>query len=143
MSKLEHGRVVSQVTRAGHLPLIKPYLLQVRPMSRQISPVPRNVSDRILSWWFHAWRHVQVQTFNVTMVNDALNGLLMEEEAWEELRESIDNYDNFDQIGLATQLFKNECLEFRRISSYLYKKNGRYEESIQLSKQDKLCVATR
>eukprot|EP01048_Picozoa_sp_COSAG05_P002188 COSAG05_NODE_84_length_20716_cov_100.586312_2_plen_1571_part_00 len=107
ISKVEHGRVVSHVTRTGHLALIKPYLLQV-------------------------------QTFNVTTVNDALNEMLMEEEAWEELRESIDNFDNFDQIGLATRLFKNECLEFRRISSYLYKKNGRFEESIQLSKQDKL-----
>jgi len=107
ISKVEHGRVVSHVTRTGHLALIKPYLLQV-------------------------------QTFNVTTVNDALNEMLMEEEAWEELRESVDNFDNFDQIGLATRLFKNECLEFRRISSYLYKKNGRFEESIQLSKQDKL-----
>ena len=64
--------------------------------------------------------------------------MLIEEEAWEDLRESIDNFDNFDQIGLANQLFKHECLEFRRISSYLYKKNGRYKESIELSKQDKL-----
>ena len=81
---------------------------------------------------------IQVQQHNVTAVNDSLNGLLMEEEGWEELRESIDNFDNFDQIGLANQLFKHECLEFRRISSYLYKKNGRYKESIELSKQDKL-----
>ena len=29
-------------------------------------------------------------------------------------------------------------MEFRRISSYLYKKNGRFKESIELSKQDKL-----
>ena len=65
-------------------------------------------------------------------------GLLIQEEAWEDLRESIDNFDNFDQIGLANQLFKHECLEFRRISSYLYRKNGRYKESIELSKQDKL-----
>ena len=107
VSKVEHGRVVSQVTRAGHLPVIKPYLLQV-------------------------------QQFNVTAVNDALNGLLMEEEDWEALRESIDNFDNFDQIGLANQLFKHECIEFRRISSYLYKKNGRFKESIELSKKDKL-----
>ena len=107
VSKVEHGRVVSQVKKIGQLALIKPYL-------------------------------IQVQQFNVTAVNDALNGLLMEEEAWEELRESIDNFDNFDQIGLANQLFKHECLEFRRISSYLYKKNGRYKESIELSKQDKL-----
>ena len=41
-----------------------------------------------------------------------------------QLRESVDAYDNFEQIGLATALFKHECLEFRRISSHLYKKNG-------------------
>jgi clathrin heavy chain len=42
-SKVEHGRVVSQVRKMDQLPLIKPYLLQV-------------------------------QQFNVTAVNDALNG---------------------------------------------------------------------
>ena len=56
----------------------------------------------------------------------------------QELRESIDQFDSFDQIGLANALFKHECIEFRRIASYLYKKNGRYKESIELSKQDKL-----
>ena len=45
----------------------------------------------------------------------------MEENNWEELRESVDNFDNFDQIGLAKDLFEHECVEFRRISSYLYK----------------------
>ena len=107
LSKVEHGRVVSQVKRAGQLHVIKPYLQQV-------------------------------QQFNVQAVNDALNDLLIEEEAHEELRESIDNFDSFDQIGLANALFKHECIEFRRIASYLYKKNGRYKESIELSKKDKL-----
>lgn len=80
----------------------------------------------------------QIQPSNLKEVNDALNELLMEENNWEELRESVDNFDNFDQIGLAKDLFEHEFVEFRRISSYLYKKNGRYEESVTLSKQDKL-----
>jgi len=40
---------------------------------------------------------VTVQSANVAAVNEALNGLYIEEEDYDRLRESIDMYDNFDQ----------------------------------------------
>eukprot|EP00898_Chlorokybus_atmophyticus_P005972 jgi/Chlat1/6376/Chrsp44S09041 len=79
-----------------------------------------------------------VQNTNLSAVNEALNELLVEEEDYEALRVSIDTYDNFDQIALAVKLEKHELMEFRRIASYVYKKNERYRQSVALSKKDKL-----
>ena len=45
-----------------------------------------------------------VQSSNVAAVNEALNGLYIEEEDYERLRESIDMHDNFDQISLAQKV---------------------------------------
>ena len=33
---------------------------------------------------------------------------------------------------------KHELLEFRRIAAYLYKRNKRYAQSVQLSKEDRM-----
>jgi len=81
---------------------------------------------------------IKVQEQNVAAVNDALNELYIEEEDFEELRRSIDNYDSFDSIALAKQLEKHELIEFRRIAAYLYKQNERWEQSVELSKDDNL-----
>jgi hypothetical protein len=61
------------VIQAGHLHLVKPYM-------------------------------VAVQSNNVAAVNEALNGIYVEEEDYDRLRESIDLHDNFDQIGLAQKV---------------------------------------
>lgn len=42
-----------------------------------------------------------VQSSNLSAVNEALNELYIEEEDHEMLRESIDTYDNFDQVTMA------------------------------------------
>ncbi|KAI6122688.1 hypothetical protein EDD16DRAFT_1570643 [Pisolithus croceorrhizus] len=81
---------------------------------------------------------IAVQHLNVEAVNDAYNDLLIEEEDYKTLRDSIDSFDNFNNIALAQRLEKHELLEFRRLAAHLYKKNARWEESISLSKQDKL-----
>merc|ERR1712087_908189 len=75
---------------------------------------------------------------NIAVVNEAVNELLVQEENFNELRESIADYDAFDQIALAQQLQKHELLEFRRIAAHLYRTNKRYTTSITLSKQDGL-----
>lgn len=79
-----------------------------------------------------------VQKENLTAVNEALNELYIAEEDYESLRESIDGYSNFDQIQLAQKVEKHELLEFRRIAAYLYKKNNRYQQSVRLSKEDRM-----
>ncbi|KAL8144041.1 hypothetical protein V2J09_017073 [Rumex salicifolius] len=105
--RVDHTRVVDIMRKAGHLHLVKPYM-------------------------------VAVQSNNVAAVNEALNGIYLEEEDYDRLRESIDMHDNFDQIGLAQKVEKHELLEMRRIAAYIYKKAGRWKQSIALSKKDNL-----
>ncbi|KAJ3054850.1 hypothetical protein HK097_000656 [Rhizophlyctis rosea] len=81
---------------------------------------------------------ISVQQANNQAVNTAYNDLLIEEEDYKSLRDSIDHFNNFDNIALAQRLEKHELLEFRRIAAHLYKKNKRWRQSVQLSKQDKL-----
>lgn len=64
---------------------------------------------------------VAVQSVNNQAVNNAYNDLLIEEEDYKTLRDSIDNFENFDNIALAQRLEKHELLEFRRIAAHLYK----------------------
>ncbi|CAA7034401.1 unnamed protein product [Microthlaspi erraticum] len=65
-----------------------------------------------------------------------LNEIYAEEEDYDRLRESIDLHDSFDQIGLAQKIEKH--------SAYIYKKAGRWKQSIALSKKDmyKDCMET-
>ena len=63
---------------------------------------------------------------------------MIEEEDYNTLRDSIDSFDNFNNIALAQQLEKHALLEFRRLAAHLYKKNNKWDDSIALSKQDKL-----
>jgi len=79
-----------------------------------------------------------VQNNNNKAINEALNNLLMEEEDFQGLKNSIDAYDNFDNIGLAQRLERHDLIEFRRISAYLYKGNNRWKQAIELCKADKL-----
>jgi clathrin heavy chain len=80
----------------------------------------------------------QVQQLDIAPVNEALNELYVEGEQYEELRASINDFSNFDQIQLAQSLEKHELVEMRRISALVSKKNKRYKQSIELSKTDKM-----
>ncbi|KHN46140.1 Clathrin heavy chain 1 [Glycine soja] len=112
--RVDHTRVVDIMRKAGHIRLVKPYL-------------------------------IAVQSNNVSAVNEALNEIYVEEEDYDRLHESIDLHDNFDQIGLAQKIEKHELLEMRRVAAYIYKKAGRWKQSIALSKKDNLykdCMET-
>lgn len=80
----------------------------------------------------------QVQHENITSINEALNDLYLEEEDYKRLRESITEYDAFDQVALAQRCEKHELLEFRRIAAELYQQNKRWDKSLELSKKDGL-----
>merc|ERR1712176_1406797 len=111
---VDHARVVQQVRKDGHLPLILPYLKAV-------------------------------QVHNIAAVNEAINELYIEAEQYEDLKASVEEFDNIDQIALSQRLEKHELLEMRRIAAIVYKKNKRFKQSIELSKQDKIykdCMET-
>ena len=79
-----------------------------------------------------------VQETNNATVNEALNDIYIEEDDFDSLRHSVDSFNNFNALALAKKLQNHELLEFRRISAYLYKVNGKFEESVKLSKNDNL-----
>ncbi|KAN0075665.1 hypothetical protein V8E54_006935 [Elaphomyces granulatus] len=81
---------------------------------------------------------LSVQGQNKRAVNDAINDLLIEEEDHKTLRDSVENYDNYDPVELAQRLEKHDLVFFRQIAANIYRKNKRWEKSIALSKQDKL-----
>merc|ERR1712217_219958 len=86
-----------------------------------------------------------VQVHNISAVNDAINELYTEAEQYDDLKQSVEEFDNFDQIALAQSLEKHSLLEMRRIAAIVYKKNKRYKQSIDLSKEDKMykdCMET-
>ncbi|KAK6410773.1 Clathrin heavy chain, partial [Oleoguttula sp. CCFEE 5521] len=79
-----------------------------------------------------------VQPQNKRAVNDAINDLLIEEEDYKTLRDSVEQYDNYEAVALAQRLEKHDLFFFRQIAASIYRKNKRWEKSIALSKQDKL-----
>jgi clathrin heavy chain len=79
-----------------------------------------------------------VQSSNLLAVNDALNELYVEEGNFRDLRVSIETHSEFDWQKLASSTETHAQLEFRRIAATLYRLNGKYEQSIELSKKDKL-----
>lgn len=81
---------------------------------------------------------LNVQSQNKRAVNNAINDLLIEEEDYKTLKDSVENYDNYDAVDLAQRLEKHELVFFRQIAAQIYRKNKRWDKSIALSKQDKL-----
>merc|ERR1712241_308657 len=113
---IDHSRVVSQLRRSGDSAL--------------------KLGQEYLK---------SVQKNNLSPVNEALNELYVEDEDYEALRKSIDGFNNFNMIALASKLATHELLEFRRISAYVYRCNSKWSQSIELSKNDKMwkdCIDT-
>ena len=79
-----------------------------------------------------------VQQTNTKEINEALNELYLDIEDYESLRESIEKYPNIDSYNLAKATESHHLLEFRRIAALLYRKNGKFEQSINLSKKDEI-----
>eukprot|EP00831_Metopus_contortus_P049510 TRINITY_DN4095_c0_g1_i1.p2 TRINITY_DN4095_c0_g1~~TRINITY_DN4095_c0_g1_i1.p2 ORF type:complete len:595 (-),score=115.96 TRINITY_DN4095_c0_g1_i1:115-1899(-) len=79
-----------------------------------------------------------VQTHNIQAINDAINEILLENDDHIGLRESVLEYDNFEQLKMAARIEKHELVEFRRIAAILYRKNKKFVESLNLTKSDEL-----
>jgi clathrin heavy chain len=77
-----------------------------------------------------------VQYQNVAVVNEALNEIYLEKQDYSSLRQSIRDFDSFESTTLAQSLETHELLDCRRISALLYRKNKKYQKSIDVSKRD-------
>lgn len=80
----------------------------------------------------------RIQRADVVEVNEAINLVYMQQGDLSKLRESVRQYGNFDQLGLARRLVNEEVLECRRIGGYLLARNGKYEEAIDMAEKEKL-----
>lgn len=58
---------------------------------------------------------LNVQKQNNKVVNNAINDLLIEEEDYKTLRDSVENYDNYDPVELAKRLEEHEYEFLSRI----------------------------
>jgi clathrin heavy chain len=81
---------------------------------------------------------LNVQSQNKRSVNDAIHEILIEEEDYKTMKDSVENHDNYDAMSLAQRLEKHELVFFRQIAAQIYRKSKRWDRSIALSKQDKL-----
>lgn len=81
---------------------------------------------------------LNVQNQNKKAVNKAIHDILIEEEDYKTLRDSVEHYDSYDPVELAGRLERHELVFFRQIAAGIYRKTKRWEKSIALSKQDKL-----
>jgi len=75
-----------------------------------------------------------IQSSNHFDVNEALNEVHVEDEDSDSLKNSILEYASFEQINLARRIENHSLLEFRRISALVYRKNKKYDKSIEISK---------
>lgn len=81
---------------------------------------------------------VSVQDQNLSTINNAYHELLIEEEDYRSLRDSVDHFDKYDPIDLAQRLEKSDLIFFRQIAAHLYAKNKKWNKAISLCKEDKL-----
>ncbi|SBT48654.1 clathrin heavy chain, putative [Plasmodium ovale wallikeri] len=77
-----------------------------------------------------------IQGQNITPVNETLNEIYLQNDDYISLRNSVDEYDNFNQSNLINKLENHKLPEMRRIAAILYKKNKKYKEAIYLSKKE-------
>lgn len=80
----------------------------------------------------------KIQDADVPEVNVAINSIYLEAGNIAKLRYSVDEFKNFDQLALAKELEQHALIGFRRISSHLFARNGRYEKAIEMAKKDVL-----
>eukprot|EP01059_Diplonema_ambulator_P010280 TRINITY_DN2028_c4_g1_i1.p1 TRINITY_DN2028_c4_g1~~TRINITY_DN2028_c4_g1_i1.p1 ORF type:complete len:1651 (+),score=569.89 TRINITY_DN2028_c4_g1_i1:144-4955(+) len=81
---------------------------------------------------------VSVQKVNNKIVNEAVNQLLIEEEDYESLRESLQNFTNFDRHGLCSVLASHSLMEMRRVASWLHAQSGKHQQAIDTALADRL-----
>lgn len=125
-ARVDHSRVVDIMRRAGQLPLVKDYLLSVQKNNLSAvrasddTPVralgegregdkegcgrPGNSSGgQVGALLSHPLVDLALARPAAAQVNEAVNELLIEEEDYQALRDSITTYDNFDQLTLAAK----------------------------------------
>ncbi|KZV62300.1 clathrin heavy chain [Peniophora sp. CONT] len=72
------------------------------------------------------------------VVHEAYKSMLIEEEDYKTLRDSVNSFDNFKNNEPARELEQHGLSEFSRLAAHSCRQDGRWDEFVALSKQDKL-----
>lgn len=75
---------------------------------------------------------------NNSVVNEAYQELMIEEENYEALQDAVNAYDKFDQLGLAARLESHDLIFFKKIGALLYRRNKKWSKSLSILKEEKL-----
>ncbi len=81
---------------------------------------------------------IAIQTSHLSVVNAALNELLLSEEDAAGLAASFERSSRFDQLALAARLKEHQRLDIRRLAARLYTMVGSWKEAINCLLQDEL-----
>ncbi|XP_006150487.1 clathrin heavy chain 2 [Tupaia chinensis] len=109
--RLDHTRTVSFFSKAGQLPLVKPYLRSVQSQNN------KSVNE--------ALNHLLIEEEDYQGLRASIN--------------AYDNFDSLGlALGLARRLEEHPLMEFRRIAAGLYKGSSRWAQSLALCKKDRL-----
>ena len=83
---------------------------------------------------------MSVQKHDTKILNNCINGMLVEEEDYEALRKSLELYRNFDRVGLCSTLVTHSLMELRRVASWIHAESGRHQDAVDIALKDKLYV---
>ena len=75
---------------------------------------------------------------NNATVNEALNNIYLEKQDYESMRKNIEQFTNFESAELAQKLETSKLLDLRRVSAILYRKNQKFEKSLDVALKDNL-----
>ncbi|KAA6358701.1 MAG: putative Clathrin heavy chain, partial [Streblomastix strix] len=107
---VDNGDLIFRLKNRGLLWLARSYLLIVQEQAKQ----------------------------EIAEVNEAVVEILYEEEAVDELRRVIENYPKFEQVALAQKLEAHSLLAFRRLGSWVYTLNKRFQSAVAIAKKDRM-----
>lgn len=81
---------------------------------------------------------INVLPKNNSVINNAYHDLMIEEENYKALQSSVDSYDKFDQLELASRLEAHDLIFFKKIAAQLYSRNKKWGKSLDILKGQKL-----
>ena len=85
-----------------------------------------------------AWLLATQQTHDTTIVNGCVNTMLLEEEDYAGLKESLASHRNFDKASLCPLLEAHDLLELRRVAAWIHAGAGRHQKAVELCLADRL-----
>ncbi|KAF0989325.1 hypothetical protein HZS_4443 [Henneguya salminicola] len=81
---------------------------------------------------------IYAQKSNMAVINEAINDVYVEEEAYDDLRLSVESFNNFDAVKFADKLEQQPSVEFRRIAIFIRKSSNRWSQTLEMAKKDGL-----